>query len=106
MATLAKPGISNTGRASIVLAVGVALAAAVLALLLYGHASSAQDRTPGPSAAPSTNGASVPKISWRSCPKAVAPGRYECATARVPLSYQNPDGKKISLALGRLPATD
>ena len=34
------------------------------------------------------------------------PGRYECATARVPLSYQNPDGKKISLALGMLPATD
>ena len=85
---------------------GVALAAAVLALLLYSPASSAQDRTPGPSAAPGTNGASVPKISWRSCPKAVAPGRYECATARVPLSYQNPDGKKISLALGRLPATD
>jgi pimeloyl-ACP methyl ester carboxylesterase len=86
--------------------VGVALAAAFLALLLYGPASSAQDRTPGPSAAPGTNGASVPKISWRTCPKAVAPGRYECATTRVPLSYQNPDGKKISLALGRLPATD
>jgi pimeloyl-ACP methyl ester carboxylesterase len=106
LATLAKPGIRNTGRASIVVAVGVALAAAVLALLLSSPASSAQDRAPGTSTVLGTNGASAPKISWRTCPKAVAPGRYQCATARVPLSYRKPDGKKITLALGRLPATN
>ena len=48
----------------------------------------------------------APEIQWGSCPRNVAPGRYECAMVRVPLSSRNPDGKKITLALGRLPATD
>lgn len=39
MGTLAQSGIRNTGLASIVVAMGVALAAAVLALLLSGPAS-------------------------------------------------------------------
>ena len=85
------------------MALGVALAVAVLALLLSGAASSAQDVAPK---SLGTNGASVPKIRWEPCPKSVAPGRYECAKVGVPLSYRNPDGKKITLALGRLRATD
>ena len=106
METLAKSGIRNTGLASIVVAVGVALAAAVLALLLSGPASSAQDQAATKPAVMGTNGASAPNIRWGPCPKAVAPGQYQCATARVPLSYRHPDGKKITLALGRLRAAD
>jgi len=53
-----------------------------------------------------TNGAQAPRIDWTQCPKGVAPGNYECATVKVPLSYEDPDGRKIELALGRLPATD
>lgn len=85
---------------------GIALAAAVLALLWSSTASTAQHRTPGASAVLGTNGAEAPKISWRTCPRDVAPGRFQCATVKVPLSYRNPGGKKITLALGRLPATD
>ena len=86
---------------------GVALAAAVLALLLYGPASSAQDRTPAPVGRPwHQRCLGTENIAWKTCPRGVAPKRCQYAQARVPLSYQNPDGKKITLALGRLPATD
>ena len=107
MGTLAQSGIRNTGLASIVVAMGVALAAAVLALLLSGPASSAQqDRAATKPAVMGTNGASAPNIRWGPCPKSVAPRQYQCATVRVPLSYRQPHGKKITLALGRLPAAD
>jgi pimeloyl-ACP methyl ester carboxylesterase len=51
-----------------------------------------------------TNGAPVPELDWGSCD--VAPPGYECAEAEVPLSYRDPRGQRISLALGKLPATD
>ncbi|WP_243859642.1 alpha/beta hydrolase [Amycolatopsis arida] len=53
-----------------------------------------------------TNGAPVPELNWAPCPDDVAPEGYECATAEVPLSYRNPHGQSITLAVGRLPATD
>ena len=43
----------------------------------------------------------VPTLRWTGCG---AP--YECATARVPLDYDNPGGPTIPLALTRLPASD
>src|SRR4051794_2732038 len=43
----------------------------------------------------------VPHLQWVSCG---AP--YQCATAKVPLDYDQPTGATISLALVRLPATD
>ncbi|MBA2535089.1 MAG: alpha/beta fold hydrolase [Rubrobacter sp.] len=106
MATPARSAIRSTGQASIVVALGLALAAAVLMLLLSSTASSAQDGASKTPAVLGTNGASVPKIQWESCPKDVATARWQCAEVRVPLSYRHPDGRKITLALGRLPAAD
>jgi pimeloyl-ACP methyl ester carboxylesterase len=51
-----------------------------------------------------TNGAPVPELDWGPCD--AAPPGYECAEAEVPLSYRHPRGQRISLALGKLPATD
>ncbi len=41
----------------------------------------------------------VPHLSWSACRDG-----FQCATARVPLDYDRPNGAKISLALIRLPA--
>jgi pimeloyl-ACP methyl ester carboxylesterase len=43
----------------------------------------------------------VPELTWSSCHVA-----YECATATVPLDYDDPTGETIELALIRKPATD
>ncbi|WP_370617362.1 alpha/beta hydrolase [Mumia sp. Pv 4-285] len=39
-------------------------------------------------------------VSWDKC------GRYECASAEVPLDYAAPDGERVTLQLRRLPAGD
>lgn len=60
---------------------------------------------------PGTNGAPVPALAWAACP-ATTPEEaeflkdYQCTTADVPLSYRDPRGQSVKLALGRLPATD
>ncbi len=46
-------------------------------------------------------GVRVPALSWTACA-----GGLQCATARVPLDYDQPRGAQISLALVRRPATD
>jgi len=43
----------------------------------------------------------VPVLHWRSCD-----GGFQCATARVPLSYRDPRGATISIAVLRHLATD
>ncbi len=44
-------------------------------------------------------------IDWGPCP-AGSPSGYDCAELDVPLSYQDQGGPRITIALGRLPATD
>ncbi|WP_410658052.1 alpha/beta hydrolase [Amycolatopsis sp. lyj-112] len=44
-------------------------------------------------------------IAWGPCPEGSPPG-YDCAELEVPLSYQDPRGPKLTIALGRLPAAD
>jgi pimeloyl-ACP methyl ester carboxylesterase len=46
----------------------------------------------------------APGLTWGDCDPAHA--AYRCATFEVPLTYQDPAGQKIRLAVGRLPATD
>ncbi|NGN67636.1 alpha/beta hydrolase [Streptomyces sp. A7024] len=55
------------------------------------------------------------KVDWKPCPAADVPQpqqdqdeppEFECASVTVPLDYDRPDGKRIELALNRLPATD
>jgi pimeloyl-ACP methyl ester carboxylesterase len=54
-----------------------------------------------------TGSAAVPRLDWGSC---AAEGEgleaFQCATAVVPLDYDRPRGRQITLALARLPATD
>ena len=51
----------------------------------------------GAAAAPS-------KVAWSKCFAQLGP--FECGTVQVPLDYDQPNGRKISLALIRLPAAD
>jgi pimeloyl-ACP methyl ester carboxylesterase len=60
---------------------------------------------------PGTNGAPVPTLVWAACPAATLEEAellkdYQCTTADVPLSYRDPRGHSVKLALGRLPAAD
>jgi pimeloyl-ACP methyl ester carboxylesterase len=79
----------RTGRAAVVVA---AAAAAVLTTgsLTTGEAASAGRPAP-----------TVPKLDWKDCGDG-----FECATAKVPLDYNHPRSRKISLSLLRLPAGD
>jgi pimeloyl-ACP methyl ester carboxylesterase len=56
--------------------------------------------TAGPSS-PLAAAAPVPELVWVDCGEGL-----QCATARVPLDHDDPDGPRISLALIRLPAGD
>jgi pimeloyl-ACP methyl ester carboxylesterase len=67
-------------------------AAVLLAAVLAPAAASA---APAPATPP------VPVLRWRSCD-----GGFQCAAARVPLSYRDPRGAAISIAVVRHLATD
>jgi pimeloyl-ACP methyl ester carboxylesterase len=46
----------------------------------------------------------VPRLRWGSCGEGLE--AFQCATAKVPLDYDHPHGRTITLALTRLPASD
>jgi pimeloyl-ACP methyl ester carboxylesterase len=56
-------------------------------------------------AGPVQAGEHGPRLRWQGCHAEAGPG-FECATARVPLDYDHAHGRKISLAVARLPAAD
>ncbi|HWD43743.1 MAG TPA: alpha/beta hydrolase [Actinomycetota bacterium] len=65
---------------------------------------------PATATAPSalgTGSAAVPELDWGSC---AAEGEgleaFQCASAVVPLDYDKPKGRQVTLALARLPASD
>jgi pimeloyl-ACP methyl ester carboxylesterase len=76
---------------------------AVLAATLFTVPSA----TASPPSASGTGSAAAPRLDWGSC---AAEGEgleaFQCATAVVPLDYDRPKGKQITLALARLPAAD
>jgi pimeloyl-ACP methyl ester carboxylesterase len=96
----------------------VAMAAAAVAAIA-GCSGSGTAAGPGPSAglagsAPPSGALSGPagtatRLAWHPCPDAAggAPNasRLRCASLRVPLNYQDPAGRKITLALSEIPAT-
>jgi pimeloyl-ACP methyl ester carboxylesterase len=51
-----------------------------------------------------TGSAAVPRLHWGSCGEGFE--AFQCATAVVPLDYDKPQGRQITLALARLPASD
>jgi pimeloyl-ACP methyl ester carboxylesterase len=59
-----------------------------------------------PPAGPDPDSAATPVLDWIPCPGETGPPGSECATARVPLSYRDPTGPQISLALTKRPAKD
>lgn len=86
--------------------ISLAVVLLVAALLGSAAAAAAHDHRPL-----GTNGAPVPQLDWGPCIGATPEetqqlSDYECTTAAVPLSYRNPRGPQIELALGRLPAAN
>ncbi|HET9556808.1 MAG TPA: hypothetical protein VFS70_06695, partial [Actinomycetota bacterium] len=77
---------------------------AVLAATLFTIPSSAG--ATAPPASSSTGSATVPQLDWGSCGEEPELQPFQCATAVVPLDYDKPKGKQITLALARLPASD
>jgi pimeloyl-ACP methyl ester carboxylesterase len=85
------------------------LAAAALvgaALLAVAGCTSPGGATATSSAAPAAatpgSGASTPSLHWHSC--SPGGGSLQCARLTVPLDYAHPGGRKITLALSRVPA--
>jgi pimeloyl-ACP methyl ester carboxylesterase len=72
-----------------------------------GPAASGGTGTSAPAAGSATArpspGGPAAGLSWHSCPQ-VAPN-LQCASLKVPLDYGRPGGRKITLALSRVPAT-
>jgi pimeloyl-ACP methyl ester carboxylesterase len=77
---------------------------AVLAATLFTVPSAGATSRPPTSG---TGSAAVPRVDWGPC---VGEGEgleaFQCATAVVPLDYDRPRGRQITLALARLPARD
>ncbi len=55
----------------------------------------------GPTPAAAAAGPAVPTLAWTACGTG-----FQCATARVPLDYRQPNGPTISIAVMRHQATD
>ena len=55
--------------------------------------------------APAASAHGTPGLQWKDC-TVVAEAPVQCATQTVPLDYDNPHGKTIDIAVGRVPARD
>ncbi|MCF3120394.1 alpha/beta fold hydrolase [Streptomyces arenae] len=81
-------------RATALFAACAALGGASLAAPLAGPASASTPRT---ASAP-------PALDWTTCAGTGLDPRQRCATLDVPMDYGDPDGKKVSIAVSRIPA--
>ncbi len=74
------------------------------AILAPGSAAAAPPLPPpektSPLEAARVDGVPAPVLNWRPC------GKTECATAQLPLDYDEPQGQQIELALARLKASN
>ncbi len=77
------------------------LLAAVVAAAGWSAAAPARGMAAAPAVGPALAAPPVPVLHWTSCF-----GGFQCATARVPLSYRDPRGAAISIAVVRHLATD
>jgi pimeloyl-ACP methyl ester carboxylesterase len=96
MRTAAGKAASRFPRSAAVSAAAVQLAAVLVAAACTPPVSTSATPPASASATPP-----VPALHWRSCH-----GGFQCATARVPLSYRDPRGAAISIAVLRHLATD
>lgn len=61
-----------------------------------------------PSATPSKAAPDHERLEWATCPDGAGPTDkvgMECASLRVPVDWNRPDGRTLTLMVGRLPAT-
>ncbi|MGV9295373.1 alpha/beta hydrolase [Amycolatopsis sp. NPDC003676] len=56
-------------------------------------------------AVPASAASARPAVNWGKCPADVASPQLQCASLEVPLDYRNPDGKKITVEISRLPSS-
>ncbi len=88
-----------------------AVAAAAIAAAALAGCSSSGSGAPASPGAPVLSGPPLTSaaLHWRPCPSAAggAPNsrQLRCASLQVPLSYADPSGRKITLALSEIPAT-
>lgn len=94
-------GIARAGSAAAALAVTVALAGAGPGATAAVHRVSSRS---APSAR-SVLAAYYAKVKWGACAHGI-PRPFQCASEPVPLSYSDPAGRSIRIALIRLPASD
>lgn len=57
-----------------------------------------------PAASASSSGAPAPPLTWSACGGKIS-AELQCATLTVPIDWSKPDGKTITLTVGRAPAT-
>jgi pimeloyl-ACP methyl ester carboxylesterase len=88
--------------AAIAAAGGAAIAIAAAACSPVGSPGGSLATGPGPPGAARAAPGTGADLSWHSCTRV---RRMQCARLRVPLDYRHPDGRKITLALFRIPAT-
>jgi len=80
----------------------VAVALALLTTGLTAACSGARASPPAPAGAPTTlAGYYAQRLDWQSCDDG-----FQCARLLVPFDYTRPDGRRFSLPVIRLPATD
>jgi pimeloyl-ACP methyl ester carboxylesterase len=77
--------------------------AAATVIALTAAACTSGQATGGSARGGSANVATATTLSWRSCTEDGA--ELQCSSLRVPLNYADPSGRKITLALSRVPAT-
>ncbi|MCX5334219.1 alpha/beta hydrolase [Streptomyces sp. NBC_00140] len=46
----------------------------------------------------------APALDWKKCAGSTLDARQQCATLEVPMDYNRPDGKKIEIAVSRIPS--
>jgi pimeloyl-ACP methyl ester carboxylesterase len=82
---------------------------AVAAVALTGCKQTASNES-RPAAATRGSAAYGTSIVWGKCPAPPAGNKLDprqtCGTVNVPLDYRHPDGKQITIAVSRIPATD
>ncbi len=81
------------------------VAAAIAAVAIAGCSAGAATPSGGSGGSGGSTGpvADGPGLNWRPCTQQGA--QLKCASVQVPVNYQRPDGRKLTLALSEAPAT-
>src|SRR5271165_5748150 len=91
------PSLRPAAGATLALPVLILTVLVVTVLAAVGCSSSGNSSSAG-----TGTGQASAKLSWHPC---LTAGRLQCASLQVPLNYDDPGGRKITLALSEVPAT-